>query len=106
MIRDLPLSKSEPKYDKVSLGEIMLRLDSEEGRVRTARSFCARESVGECNVACSLCKCFRQMKPSDVDWEKLFREKNQIVLHHLGAKIEGETGKWFQTSITAIRTLN
>ena len=30
---------SECKYDAVSLGEVMLRLDPGEGRIRTARQF-------------------------------------------------------------------
>ena len=46
------------KYDLVSLGEIMLRLDPGEGRVRTARSFTAWEGGGEYNVARGLRKCF------------------------------------------------
>ncbi len=45
-------------YDEVSLGEIMLRLDPGEGRVRTARSFRAWEGGGEYNVARGLRKCF------------------------------------------------
>lgn len=37
---DLKLkSKAECKYDAVSLGEVMLRLDLGEGRIRTARNF-------------------------------------------------------------------
>ena len=46
------------KYDCVSLGEIMLRLDPGEGRVRTARSFKAWEGGGEYNVARGLRRCF------------------------------------------------
>lgn len=46
------------KYDLVSLGEIMLRLDPGEGRVRTARSFQAWEGGGEYNVARGLRRCF------------------------------------------------
>lgn len=34
---------SECKFDAVSLGEVMLRLDPGEGRIRTARSFRAWE---------------------------------------------------------------
>ena len=36
-------------FDAVSLGEIMLRLDPGEGRIRTARSFRAWEGGGEYN---------------------------------------------------------
>lgn len=46
------------KYDLVSLGEIMLRLDPGEGRVRTARQFTAWEGGGEYNVARGLRRCF------------------------------------------------
>jgi len=48
----------ECRYDLVSLGEIMLRLDPGEGRVRTARSFRAWEGGGEYNVARGLRRCF------------------------------------------------
>lgn len=46
------------KYDIVSLGEVMLRLDPGEGRVRTARTFKAWEGGGEYNVARGMRKCF------------------------------------------------
>lgn len=45
-------------YDLVSLGEVMLRLDPGEGRVRTARSFAVYEGGGEYNVARGLRRCF------------------------------------------------
>lgn len=46
------------EFDLVSLGEIMLRLDPGEGRVRTARQFTAWEGGGEYNVARGLRRCF------------------------------------------------
>lgn len=46
------------KYDLISLGEIMLRLDPGEGRVRTAREFKVWEGGGEYNVARGLRRCF------------------------------------------------
>jgi len=49
---------SECTYDQLSLGEVMLRLDPGEGRVRTAREFTAWEGGGEYNVARGLRKCF------------------------------------------------
>ena len=52
-------SEKECKFDAVSLGEIMLRLDPGEGRIRTARSFRAWEGGGEYNVIRGLHKCFR-----------------------------------------------
>jgi 2-dehydro-3-deoxygluconokinase len=45
-------------YACVSLGEIMLRLDPGEGRIRTARQFRAWEGGGEYNVSRGLRKCF------------------------------------------------
>src|SRR5712672_2994721 len=46
------------KYDLIALGEIMLRLDPGEGRVRTARKFKVWEGGGEYNVARGLRRCF------------------------------------------------
>jgi 2-dehydro-3-deoxygluconokinase len=48
----------ECSYDMVALGEIMLRLDPGEGRVRNARSFRVWEGGGEYNVARGLRRCF------------------------------------------------
>ena len=50
--------KDKCQFDEVSLGEVMLRLDPGDGRVRTARSFTAWEGGGEYNVARGLRKCF------------------------------------------------
>ena len=50
--------KSTCKYDQISLGEIMLRLDPGEGRVRTAREFKVWEGGGEYNTSRGLRKCF------------------------------------------------
>lgn len=56
---DLRLKPAEEcRYDAVSLGEIMLRLDPGEGRIRTARAFRAWEGGGEYNVIRGLRKCF------------------------------------------------
>ena len=46
------------RYDLIALGEIMLRLDPGEGRVRTAREFKVWEGGGEYNVARGLRRCF------------------------------------------------
>lgn len=46
------------KYDLISLGEIMLRLDPGEGRIRTTREFKVWEGGGEYNVARGLRRCF------------------------------------------------
>ena len=45
-------------FDEISLGEVMLRLDPGNGRIRTARRFDAWEGGGEYNVARGLKKCF------------------------------------------------
>jgi 2-dehydro-3-deoxygluconokinase len=49
---------SECRFDAVSLGEVMLRLDPGEGRIRTARSFRAWEGGGEYNVTHGLRRAF------------------------------------------------
>jgi len=46
------------RYDTVALGEVMLRLDPGEGRIRTARQFQVWEGGGEYNVARGLRRCF------------------------------------------------
>jgi 2-dehydro-3-deoxygluconokinase len=50
--------QSACKYDQLSLGEIMLRLDPGEGRIRTTREFKVWEGGGEYNVARGLRRCF------------------------------------------------
>jgi 2-dehydro-3-deoxygluconokinase len=55
----LPIKSADTcRFDEVSLGEVMLRLDPGEGRIRTARTFHAWEGGGEYNVARGLRKCF------------------------------------------------
>ena len=49
---------AECRFDEVSLGEVMLRLDPGEGRVHTTRTFRAWEGGGEYNVARGLRRCF------------------------------------------------
>lgn len=51
-------SKESCKYDLVSLGEVMLRLDPGESRIHTARHFRVWEGGGEYNVARGLRRCF------------------------------------------------
>jgi 2-dehydro-3-deoxygluconokinase len=46
------------RWDLVSLGEVMLRLDPGEGRIHTTRSFQVWEGGGEYNVARGLKRCF------------------------------------------------
>ena len=56
---ELNLRKREDcAFDMISLGEIMLRLDPGEGRIKTARTFRAWEGGGEYNVARGLRRCF------------------------------------------------
>ena len=44
-------SKDECKYDAVSLGEVMLRLDPGEGRIRTARAATPRSTSDKKDTA-------------------------------------------------------
>jgi len=52
--------KESCAYDILSLGEVMLRLDPGEGRIRTTRQFRVWEGGGEYNVARGLRRCFGQ----------------------------------------------
>ena len=49
---------AECRFDLVSLGEVMLRLDPGQTRIHTARQFKAWEGGGEYNVARGLKRCF------------------------------------------------
>src|SRR5258708_2413294 len=51
-------SKDACRWDQLSLGEVMLRLDPGEKRISTARSFEVYEGGGEYNVARGLKRCF------------------------------------------------
>ena len=52
------LDARSTRYDLVSLGEVMLRLDPGDGRIATTRTFQAWEGGGEYNVARGLRRCF------------------------------------------------
>lgn len=49
---------NECRWDELSLGEVMLRLDPGAGRIRSTRTFQVWEGGGEYNVARALRKCF------------------------------------------------
>lgn len=51
-------SKVNCRWDVVSLGEVMLRLDPGEGRIHSTRTFQVWEGGGEYNVARGLKRCF------------------------------------------------
>ncbi|HYP50020.1 MAG TPA: PfkB family carbohydrate kinase, partial [Pyrinomonadaceae bacterium] len=53
-------SKGECRWDSVSLGEVLLRFDSGDERIHTAREFRVWDGGGEYNVARGLSKVFRQ----------------------------------------------
>ncbi len=50
--------REECTFDMLSLGEVMLRLDPGEGRIKSTRSFKVWEGGGEYNVARGLRRCF------------------------------------------------
>jgi 2-dehydro-3-deoxygluconokinase len=50
--------KSDCRWDLISLGEVMLRLDPGDGRIATTRVFQCWEGGGEYNVARGLKRCF------------------------------------------------
>jgi 2-dehydro-3-deoxygluconokinase len=54
----IALKQGPVRWDEVSLGEVMLRLDPGEGRIHTARQFQVWEGGGEYNVARGLRRCF------------------------------------------------
>jgi 2-dehydro-3-deoxygluconokinase len=54
----LSIPDSARRWDCLSLGEVMLRLDPGEGRIHTTRQFQVWEGGGEYNVARGLRRCF------------------------------------------------
>jgi 2-dehydro-3-deoxygluconokinase len=51
-------AKEKCRWDLISLGEVMLRLDPGDGRIATTRQFQAWEGGGEYNVSRGLKRCF------------------------------------------------
>jgi 2-dehydro-3-deoxygluconokinase len=54
----ISIPRSSRRWDCLSLGEVMLRLDPGEGRIHTTRQFQVWEGGGEYNVARGLRRCF------------------------------------------------
>jgi 2-dehydro-3-deoxygluconokinase len=54
----IQIPDSSRRWDCLSLGEVMLRLDPGEGRIHTTRQFTVWEGGGEYNVARGLRRCF------------------------------------------------
>ncbi len=54
----IQIPESSHRWDCLTLGEVMLRLDPGEGRIHTTRTFQAWEGGGEYNVARGLRRCF------------------------------------------------
>ena len=54
----LHIPETNRRWDCISLGEVMLRLDPGEGRIHTTRNFTVWEGGGEYNVARGLRQCF------------------------------------------------
>lgn len=53
-------SESDCRWDLISLGEVLLRFDSGDERIETARNFRVFDGGGEYNAAHNLAKTFRQ----------------------------------------------
>ncbi len=54
----ISIPEQHRRWDCLSLGEVMLRLDPGDGRIHTTRQFTAWEGGGEYNVARGLRRCF------------------------------------------------
>ncbi len=57
-MNEIVVPDEKRRWDCLSLGEVMLRLDPGEGRIHTARTFQVWEGGGEYNVARGLRRCF------------------------------------------------
>src|SRR5262252_4901584 len=86
-------------YDLIALGEVMLRFDPGEGRVRTAREFKEWDGVGRaarnglnftergfgvrgaCGIPDRGHTATSQTKPGDFDWDKIFGQLGARWFH-------------------------
>jgi len=89
---------SECKWDCVSLGEVMLRLDPGFGRIRTARQFQVWEGGGEYNVCRAMRKCWGKRSSvvtalpiNDVGWlvEDLIMQGGVDTSHIVWREFDG-----------------
>lgn len=100
-------SASECRYDVVTLGEVMLRFDPGEGRVRTARSFQVSEGGGEYNVGRALQRVFGQRAASitaigDNDVGRLLEDlllQGGTSLEHVVTKHSDDVGHEHRTPL-------
>jgi 2-dehydro-3-deoxygluconokinase len=86
--------KDSCKWDCLALGEVMLRLDPGERRIRTARSFDVWEGGGEYNVARAIRKCFglrSAVVTAFVDCETGYLLQDLIMQ----GGVDASHGKWF-----------
>jgi 2-dehydro-3-deoxygluconokinase len=77
---------SDCHFDQLSLGEVMLRLDPGETRVRTARHFTAWEGGGEYNTSRGSAE---MLRPQDGRLHRLRRQRGRTPdrgLHHAGRR--------------------
>jgi len=89
---------SETKWDCVSLGEVMLRLDPGFGRVRTTRQFAVSEGGGEYNVCRAFKKCWKKrssvvtaLPENDIGWlvEDLIMQGGVDTSHIIWREFDG-----------------
>ncbi|GAA0526840.1 2-dehydro-3-deoxygluconokinase [Rhizomicrobium palustre] len=89
---------SETKWDCVSLGEVMLRLDPGFGRIRTTRQFAVSEGGGEYNVARAFKKCWKKrasvvtaLPDNDIGWlcEDLIMQGGVDTSHIIWREFDG-----------------
>lgn len=98
---------NECRYDVVTLGEVMLRFDPGEGRVRTARSFQVSEGGGEYNVGRALQRVFGHRSASitaigDNDVGRLLEDlllQGGTSLEHVVTKPTDEVGREHRTPL-------
>ena len=90
------------RHDVVTLGEVMLRLDPGEGRVRSTRSFTVSEGGGEYNVGRALHRCFEHRVAHVTaigrnDVGRLLEDlmlQGGVNLDHIVWKDADEIGRW------------
>ena len=67
--------RAASRYDAIALGEVMLRLDPGEGRIRTTREFRVWEGGGEYNVVRGL----RRRLPAHRGGDRVRRQRGGLA---------------------------
>ena len=96
--------REQCKWDAAALGEIMLRLDPGDGRIRTTRSFQVWEGGGEYNVVRGLRRCFglRTTVVTSIVDNEIGRLLEDLMLQGGVESTEASLKAWFGAGVVCV----